>query len=62
MVMLSYVWCNDDNDTIDVCVCVKGLGNILVELFRFYESMGLYSKTNMKATVFVFPFVLWYHV
>ena len=43
---------------IDVCVCVKGLGNILVELFRFYESMGLYSKTNLKATVFVFPFVL----
>ena len=22
IVMLSYVWCNDDNDTIDVCVCV----------------------------------------
>ena len=37
-----------------VFVCVKELGNILVELFRVYEGMGLYSKKNLKATFYVF--------
>ena len=49
---IQVLWCYLMYDVMMImirlmCVCV-------CELFRFYESTGLYSKKNLKTTVFVF--------